>query len=230
MSPEMQKINQSLKDQLQEKSYDDVLISNDLRLYYGVIETEVIGDKKIMYLTDILEKFVIIAKVIENVDASKCRAFRLKQRLLKSYPQLVFCATKMRNVSEIVYVENLDSSEFVEEHMCNKSENKDEENCTIDDYNLNSDTGTGKNSEVNQLQILYNAAMILCEKVQEIPKLNLPWPPLAPNLTMDNAQKVVPCELYNMFAWTCGFFSKPTLSKYMPIEGKNNTKLTPIEI
>ena len=35
---------------------------------------------------------------------------------MKSYPQLVFCVLKMRNVSEIVYVENLDSSELVEEH------------------------------------------------------------------------------------------------------------------
>ena len=84
--------------------------------------------------------------------------------------------------------------------MSNKSENKDEENCTIDDYNLNSDTETEKNSEVNELQILYNAAMILREKVQEIPKLNLSWPPLASDLTMDNAKKVVPCELYNMLA------------------------------
>ena len=40
-----------------------------------VIETEVIGDKKIMYMKDILEKFVTMAKVIENVDASKYRAF-----------------------------------------------------------------------------------------------------------------------------------------------------------
>ena len=84
-------------------------------------------------------------------------------------------------------------------------------NCTIDDYNLNSDTETEKNSEVNELQILYNAAMILREKVQEIPKLNLPWAPLAFDLTMDNVQKVVPCELYTMLAWTCGFSSEPTL-------------------
>ena len=110
-----------------------------------VIETEVIGDKKIMYMKDILEKFVTIAKIIKNVDASKCRAFKLKQRLMKSYPQLVFCVPKMRNVSEIVYVENLDSSELVEEHkLSNKSENKDEENCTIDDYILNFDTETEK--------------------------------------------------------------------------------------
>ena len=94
----------------------------------------------------------------------------------------------MRNVSEIVYVENLDSAELVEEHMSNKSENKDEENCTIDNYNLNSDTESEKNSEVNELQILYNAAIILREKVQEIPKLHLPWPPLASDLTMDNVR------------------------------------------
>ena len=86
-----------------------------------------------------------------------------------------------------------------------------------------------KNSEVNELQILYNAAMILREKFQEIAKLNLPWPPLASDLTMDNVQKVVPCELYNMLAWTCGFSSEPTLTEYVPIKGKNNTKLTSIE-
>ena len=117
-----------------------------------VIEMEVTGDKKIMYMKDILEKFVTIAKVIQNVDAFKYRAFKLKQRLMKSYPQLAFCVPKMRNVSEIVYVENLDSSELVGGHMSNKSENKDEENCTIDNYNLNSDTETEKNSGVNKLQ------------------------------------------------------------------------------
>ena len=100
----------------------------------NVIETEVIGNKQIKYMKDSLEKFVIIAKDTENVDASKYRAFKLKQRLMKSYPQLVFCVPKMRNVSEIVYVENLDSSELVEEHMSIKSENNDEdfdeESCT----------------------------------------------------------------------------------------------------
>ena len=39
----------------------------------------------------------------------------------------------MRNVCEIVYLENLDSSELVGEHMSNTSENKDKENCTIHD-------------------------------------------------------------------------------------------------
>ena len=44
-----------------------------------VIEMEVIGNKQIKYMKDLLEKFVIIAKDTENVDASKYRAFKLKQ-------------------------------------------------------------------------------------------------------------------------------------------------------
>ena len=122
-----------------------------------VIETEIIGDKKIK---DVLETFVTIAKVIENVDASKYRAFKLKQRLMKSYPQLVFCVPKMRNVSEIVYVQSLDSFELFEEHMSNKSENNNEE--TIDDYDLNSDTETEKNSEVMlQCELYQNSSKML---------------------------------------------------------------------
>ena len=82
--------------------------------------------------TSVYEKSydVFCKKVIEdteNVDTSKYRAFKLKQRLMKSYPQLLFCVPKIRNVSEIVYVENFDSSELVEEHMSIKSENNDED-------------------------------------------------------------------------------------------------------
>ena len=59
--------------------------------------------------TSVYEKSydVFFKKVIEdteNVDISKYRDFKLKQRLMKSYPQLLFCVPKMRNVSEIVYL------------------------------------------------------------------------------------------------------------------------------
>ena len=63
------RINQSLKDQFQ-CTRSPMMFS--VRKY--VIETEVIGDKKIMYMKDILENFVIIAKAIENVGASNYRA------------------------------------------------------------------------------------------------------------------------------------------------------------
>ena len=89
----------------------------------NVIETEIIENREIMYMKDLLHKFVSTAHEVENVHASNYRAYKLKQQLSKSYPQLVFCLPKKRNVSEIVYVENLNSSELVEEHMLCKSEN-----------------------------------------------------------------------------------------------------------
>jgi predicted secreted Zn-dependent protease len=55
-----------------------------------VVETEIIKGKAIMYMMHLLEKFVVIAKETENVDASKYRSSKLKQRLINSYPQLVF--------------------------------------------------------------------------------------------------------------------------------------------
>ena len=48
--------NQSVKYQFQ--CFYDIFCKE-------IIETEVVGDKKIMYMKDILEKFVTIAKVID---------------------------------------------------------------------------------------------------------------------------------------------------------------------
>ena len=42
-----------------------------------VIEMEIIEDKQIKYMEDLLEKFVTIAKDTGNVDASKYRAFNV---------------------------------------------------------------------------------------------------------------------------------------------------------
>ena len=91
-----------------------------------VIELEVIKGKAIKYMKELLSKFIVIVKETEKVDASKYRAFSLKQRLINSYPQLVFLMQKYRTVGEIVYAENLRPSDFVGEHMLNKSIHDDE--------------------------------------------------------------------------------------------------------
>ena len=51
--------------------------------------------------------------------------------------------------------------------MCRKSK------LTKFHHDLNS------NAEIDEDSKLYNAAIILQKKLKEIPKLNLPWPPLA---------------------------------------------------
>ncbi len=81
-----------------------------------VIEKKIIEHKQIRYLQDLLKQFVNIAEKMENVDASNYRSNKLKQRLQKKYPELVFCPPKVRSVSEIVFVENFTSMELVKEH------------------------------------------------------------------------------------------------------------------
>ena len=62
-------------------------------------------NKQLKYMKDLLVKFVIVPKDTENVDASKYRAFKLKQQLMKVILNL--CSVFLL----IVYVENLDCSE-----------------------------------------------------------------------------------------------------------------------
>ena len=52
-------------------------------------------------------EFVKTVRQVENEDASGYRTFRLKERLKDRFPQLVFHTPKVRNKSEIVYVEYL---------------------------------------------------------------------------------------------------------------------------
>jgi hypothetical protein len=67
-----------------------------------------------------------------------------------------------RNVSEIVYVENLDSSDLMNlsqhQHPLHKAENSDDDMDEMDYVN----TPEGVvNPQVNELQVLHNAAFIL---------------------------------------------------------------------
>lgn len=135
-----------------------------------VIDTEVINERQIKYMKDLLQKFIFIAQKTENVDASKYRAFKLKQRLIKRYPQLVFCTPTKRNVSEIVYVENLDSSELVEEHMLHKNDEDCNEVEGSDDEDYVEDDNSRSTPEVKELHLLYNLAIILRKKNQRNPR------------------------------------------------------------
>ena len=192
-----------------------------------VIEGQIINNKEIRYMKELLNKFIAMAMETDQVDASNYRAFKLKQRLKKRYPQLVFYTPRMRNLSEMVFVEDFDSTGLIEEHMLQKApEVSDDEEKICDDED-DCDRIVA-NSNVNELQVLFNAAMIIRQKLQDNPSLNLPWPPLASDLTITNMQKVVPYELFNVLAWMCGFSSEPTLSEYVNITDTEKSKLMSI--
>ena len=92
------------------------------------------------------------------MDVSKYRVFKLNQRLRKDYPQLVFFMAKKRNVCEIVYVENLDASDLVEEHMSYASDESDEdmdgEDCLSEHDVCDKVSSAKRFSETNKLEVL----------------------------------------------------------------------------
>ena len=123
----------------------------------------------------------------------------------------------------------LDSSDFVEQRMFHASDENDEkmnEDDCLGEYDVwDTESSIQRNHEMNELQVLYNAVLILKQKVGEILKLDLPWPPVASALTMNNIKKVVPHELFNTLAWICGLSSEPVLNDYVNIKDKENKKM-----
>ena len=79
-----------------------------------VVENNLIAQKQIKYMTELFNQFVLIVNKEEGLDASNYRRFRLKDRLRKSYPQLVFLKPNIRTKNEIVYVENLTSEDILD--------------------------------------------------------------------------------------------------------------------
>ena len=90
----------------------------------------------------------------------------------------------------MVYVENLCPEDILEEHMMMKSvdasdgeEGDDDESGSESeesgDDNIHEGVAPDQECSVNELQIFYNAASLVRNKLQNIPDLKFPWPPLA---------------------------------------------------
>ena len=98
-------------DELYKPSYD--------AFCSAVITEKLLRQKKIFRMGQLHSMFLKQVQLTENIDASGYRVFRLKRRLQRDFPQLVFHRPQMRNVSEFVFVEEVcvadivDSGEFV---------------------------------------------------------------------------------------------------------------------
>ena len=188
-----------------------------------IIEGELIGKKQIRYMSDLHKQFVDFNNKEEGVDASTFRRFRLKERLSQSYPQLVFHKPKVRTTSEIVYVEHLGSEDIIDEHMTLKS---------IDNAEyMGFQDGGGSDtvdSDSGELQKLYQAAMILRDKIQMQAGLEPHWPLLASDLTMERAMSVVPIPLFNFLAWISGSSKDAQVDEHVTVEDSTSNKLISI--
>ena len=85
------------------------------------IQTKIIDDEEILYVTKVQEKFVKIVAEVENEDASNYNTSRLKQRMQEHFPQLVIQTTKSRGDWELVYSGETKPSKAVEDIACDYS-------------------------------------------------------------------------------------------------------------
>ena len=102
-------------------------------------------------------KFVKIVQRVEGLDAKGFRKFRLKERLINSYPKLVFVTPKRRNVSEIVFAENLCPTDIMgddyDSHLSSGSD--------YDDDDEPSDASTNAMKPTSEAHVLFYASMLL---------------------------------------------------------------------
>ena len=71
------------------------------------VKEKLIKQENIFYMKKLKKEFVKTVKRVQNEDAASYRTFRLKERLRKKFPQLVFHRPKVRTKSDIVYSECL---------------------------------------------------------------------------------------------------------------------------
>ena len=120
---------------------------------------ELIKNEKVTFMSHLHSKFVKIVQRVEGLDARDFRKFRLKERLIHSYPQLVFVTPKRRDVSEIVFAENLCPSDIMQDDY------------GLDEYDLSGGSGydndhfldadTDANEPLVEAHALYHASMLL---------------------------------------------------------------------
>ena len=78
------------------------------------VKEKLIKQENIFYMKRLKKEFVKTVKRVQNEDAASYRTFRLKERLRKKFPQLVFHRPKVRTKTDIVYSECLSKGSVAE--------------------------------------------------------------------------------------------------------------------
>ena len=67
--------------------------------------------------------------------------------------------------------------------------------------------------------------MLLKRKISNIQGLQVPWPPVAAVMSIENVQEIVQPTLFNFLAWTLGFFNEAQIESYAAVTDKQKSRL-----
>ena len=184
---------------------------------------ELIKNKRVTFMSHLHLKFVKIVQRVEGLDARDFRKFRLKERLIHSYPQLVFVTPKRRNVSEIVFPENLCPTDIMGDDYDLGDYDLSEGSDYDDDDVLDIDTDAKE--PLVEAHVLYHASMLLKGTISKIQGLQVPWPPVAADISIANVQEIVTPTLFNFFAWTLRFSDEAQTDSYVAVTEKQKLRI-----
>ncbi|CAB3996669.1 Hypothetical predicted protein [Paramuricea clavata] len=91
------------------------------------VKEKLIDNEEIYYMKKIEAEFVRTVATVENCDASGYRRFRLKERLIERFPQLVFHTPYERNRSAIVYAQTICQGVVAEHYLDKESQTSQSE-------------------------------------------------------------------------------------------------------
>ncbi|XP_028395413.1 uncharacterized protein LOC114519473 [Dendronephthya gigantea] len=180
-----------------------------LKFCSEIIQERIIGGGEIIKISKLAE---IYSRYLQpDTDASYLSNWNLKRKLKKSFPSLVYIKVK-----EIANCELVCSCEqntmFVAPESTEESSDEDEVRAM-------------GNLEPNDQRQLFLSSQIVKKAIEMSPRLNVPNPPLASDLTEDAAQKIVPIELFNFLAWITGVCCEPvSASEKKLVELDNDTE------
>eukprot|EP00794_Sanderia_malayensis_P018496 gene18496-20348_t len=156
--------------------------------------------------------------------AAPGRTYRLKERLIEKFPQLVFHTPKKRNKSE---VEDLSKGSVVESYLeeTETPMTETDDDSQREDFEIQRPSNNFKEKNAS-LREIYFAALTLRESVIKKPtKWCDQWPQLSSDMSRNEAGKVVPPLLFNFVAWMLGFSKDPEESAFVDVDKDGSPKL-----
>ncbi|XP_056105946.1 uncharacterized protein LOC130084505 [Rhinichthys klamathensis goyatoka] len=203
-----------------------------------IIRHRIIVNQEVLTMTQLRRIFLNLVKKHEDLDASNYRQDKLKRRLARDFPQLVFHSPKKRNISEMVFVETLSADKLIDRlpHPSGTETTESTEVTSQSDCENRVSAKAGPQRPTSMASIntaedtrtLYSAALILKMLLCDSPGMKCPWPPTSDDLNVSEAKSVVPIELYNLISWIIGATEEPTLAHYVDIPDDLNLKVISI--
>ncbi len=183
-----------------------------------------------MLMRKLFDYFVKAVRDTKGLDASNYRAFRLKNRLKLTYPQLVLAyipAASKRNMSELVFSEDLSkgliAAENISMHDSSSTESGSQEE--IETETPSTSTQKSGSNEEEEMRTLLHAAMILHGKIKDCHTFYQNWPPTPSEFTTTNAEKMVPPSLSVFRSWLLGFSSTVSMRSHLNITATEYLKV-----